>query len=634
MSVRERKEPPVRYQHRRAFIVCRSALKEEEDTITDAAVYFYPKFEELEKSYVAVRCKQLVGVPEVLKDIGLGCPTIFNFSRGFTAIRSWGDYFVYLEGRFGETQEEVERVLDKMCLSFIHMRGSFDLLKRSEPNFNENIKAIWDSILAYYLNTLGQNERIFDQRQFADLRKKERNVCLLQAKQIIDHFVHCPDVITGAVFYHNKILYCDSNIEDCYPALLDNFAILADTPEDQCHLREIQLGDLLNNCKLYLFYLYKDRWGQLGGRGQVPVGGDGEEEMSILAETSLRGQEHRVLNHSESRISAQTIFSLQEDMGTRLGFKSVGDISTPIHEVPPSTEESVVTDTPIEAMPFAIDSLDPLTNESISDLTELPFSPAESMTSPSENDLGIPSKLQRFNSPQNLDKQYSEEILDASPVEELEVVDNVIRDDKYSTMRLATLKMREGWFQPPSDSGEGEHEPWLTEVCLLVVSVNKLKIFLITERNIHKNVPLLLEIREASVTSLNRLNAYVHNCILNPREGLSCKTLVFASHDAYDNEVVTSRDSSGGDMTFKYNVRQMQREFQKFPGLKSGSFTCRKIGFIGKKHESNTIYYQATKQLQKLFAERSIPHVDALMLIDSEGNGMIPNHHRIFKPSS
>ena len=631
---REQKEPPQRYQHRRAFIVRKSALKEEEDTIIDAAVYFYPKFDELEKSYVAVRCKQLVGVPQVLKDIGLGQPTVFNFSKGFTAIRSWGDYFVYLEGRFDETQQEVEKILDKMCTSYIHMRGSFNLLYNTSGAFSRELTQIWDAIINYFLKTLSTNDRIFNQQQFADLHKNQRNICLLQAKQIIDHFTHYPDIITGAVFYHNKIVYCDSTLRDKYPDLLDTLAVLSDLSEcNQLPLKEIEVGDMLNNCTLYVFYLYKNKWTQLGGQRQVSVSSEGFDDLSIVRETSLTVHDHRIIQSTSSRSSAKTFLSVTDEIVRKIGLKSV----TEGLELPPSApdaapvsvEESVSTypSEAVEQINRVMDNIQPLT-------TSGEPQPSDSNFSISSLFDGAVNKPARSGS-LPLRHKLSEELQDPSPTEELEqeTGESILKDSKYSTLRLATLKARETWFNPPEQSDEGEHEPWLTEVCLLVVSVNKLKLFLIAEWNLYKDIPLLLEIREASVTALNKLNGYVHNCILNQQTGISCKLLTFLSHDSFDNKVVSSRDGSLGEPIFKHNVRLMQREFSINPLLRGGCFSRRKNGFVAKKSETNRCYYQGTKQLIKLFAEKSIPHVDALVFIEKEGHDMLPKHPRLYRPT-
>ena len=644
---RELREPPQRYQHRRAFIVRKSALRDEEDTIIDAAVYFYPKFDELEKSYVAVRCKQLVGVPQVLKDIGLGQPTVFNFIKGFTAIRSWGDYFVYLEGRFDETQQEVERILDRMCESYIHMRGSFDLLYRSSSAFCRELTQLWDSIINYFLKTLGANERIFTQQLFADLHKKERNICLLQAKQVLDHFLQGRDVITGAVFYHNKILYCDPALLDS--SLLDTLAILSDLSEaKRLPLREVEVGDMLNNCSLFVLYMYKNVWTQLGGRRLIPVSEE-KEELSILQETSLTLHDQRLLQSSSNRSSAKTLFSLSEDIVHRIGLKSVSEGLDDVPDVPFDVSsafgEDSVSTYPVEAVEQinkAMDSILPLTSSGEPQRTD----PAFNLSSLFEGvergndwaDGRVPTRPFRTGSLPLRHREVSEDtsILDASPTEELErdTAEILLKDSKYSTLRMATQRARETWFNPPVLSEEGEHEPWLTEVCLLVVSVNKLKLFLLAEWSLHSDIPMLLEIRETSVTALNKLSGFVHNCILSPQTGVSCKLLTFLSHDSFDNNVLTSKDANTGEPVFKHNVRLMEREFSLNPLLIGGCFTRRKNGFIAKKTDSNRCYYQGTKQLQKLFVEKSIPLVDALVFIEKEGHSMLPKHPRLYRPTS
>ncbi|KAI6662041.1 hypothetical protein LOD99_9628 [Oopsacas minuta] len=635
---RELKEPPQRYQHRRAFIVRKSALKEEEDTIIDAAVYFYPKFDELEKSYIAVRCKQLVGVPQVLKDIGLGQPTVFNFNKGFTAMRSWGDYFVYLEGRFDETQEEIENILDKMCESYIHMRGSFDLLSRTSNAFSRELTQLWDSILNYFLKTLDTNDRVFNQQQFADLQKKERNICLLQAKQILDHFVHYPDVITGAVFYHNKVIYCDPVLQDNYSELLATLAILSDQNErNQLPLKEIEVGDLLNNCTLYVFYVYKKKWTQLGGEKQVCISSDELDDLNIVRETSLTVHDQRILQNSSSRTSAKTMFSLSEDIVSKIGLKSVNERL----DIPQSSsdttsalvEESVSTypNEAVEQINREIDNIQPLTTSGEPQSSDSAFSISSLLEGAVQGKLSV--RPSRSGSLPLRHRDMSEDLLDTSPIEELEqdTGDNILKDSKFSTLRMATMKARETWLNPPIVLEEGEHEHLLTEVCLLVVSVNKLKLFLIAEWNIYKDVPLLLEIREASVTALNKLNGFVHNCILNPQTGISCKLLTFLSHDSFDNKVITSRDGITSEPVFKHNVRLMQKEFDMNQLLKGGCFSRRKNGFIARKTETSRFYYQGTKQLLKLFAEKSIPHVDALVFIEKEGYDMLPKHPRLHR---
>ena len=643
---RELREPPQRYQHRRAFIVRKSSLRDEEDTIIDAAVYFYPKFDELEKSYVAVRCKQLVGVPQVLKDIGLGQPTVFNFTKGFTAIRSWGDYFVYLEGRFDETHEEVEQILDKMCESYIHMRGSFNLLYRSSgPEFCRELTQLWDSIINYFLKTLGVNERIFNQQLFADLHKKERNICLLQAKQVLDHCIQYRDVITGALFYHNKILYCDPGLLDS--RLLDTLAILSDLSEgNELPLREVEVGDMLNNCNLFLVYVYKNRWTQLGGKRLVPV--SEEDELSIVRETSLSMHDQRLLLSSSNRSSAKTLFSLSEDIVRRIGLKSVSEGFDNIPGVPfevPIFVDDSVSSFPVEAVEQinkAMDSFQPLTSSGEPPKPNSTFN-ASSLFEGAEQgqdwgDGNLPVRPSRTGSLPMRHRDVSEDtsFLDSSPTEELErdTAESLLKDSKYSTLRMATLKARETWFNPPVLLDEGEHEPWLTEVCLLVVSVNKLKLFLLAEWSLHRHVPMLLEIRETSVTALNKLSGFVHNCILSPQPGMSCKLLTFISHDSFDNRVLASKDANTGEPVFKHNVRLVQREFNLNPLLTCGCFTRRKNGFIGKKTDNSMCYYQGTKQLQKLFVEKSIPLVDALVFIEKEGYGMLPKHPRLYRTTS
>ena len=636
---RELKEPPQRYQHRRAFIVRKSSLRDEEDTIIDAAVYFYPKFDELEKSYVAVRCKQLVGVPQVLKDIGLGEPTVFNFTKGFTAIRSWGDYFVYLEGKFDETQEEVELVLDKMCESYIHMRGSFNLLYRSSgPEFCRELTQLWDSIINYFLKTLGANERIFNQQLYADLHKKERNICLLQAKQVLDHCVKYRDVITGVLFYHSKILYCHPALQDS--RLLDTLSILSDLSEGNVlPLREIEVGDMLNNCSLFVVYLYKNAWTQLGGKRLVPVSED--DELSILQETSLGVHDQRLLQSSSNRSSARTIFSLSEDIVHKMGLKSVSEglDDIPSFDVPTFGEDSVSTypTEGVEQINRAIDTFQPLTNSQEPHKKGSTFNVSTLFGGGEQGQDWGPVRPSRSGSLPLRHREVSEDtsLLDSSPTEELERdTEGPLKDTKYSTLRMATLRARETWFNPPVLLEEGEHEPWLTEVCLLVVSVNKLKLFLLGEWSLHRDIPMLLDIRETSVTALNKLSGFVHNCILSPQIGLSCKLLTFLSHDSFDNNVLVSKDANVGEPVFKHNLRLMQREFNLNPLLTGGCFTRRKNGFIGKRTDSNRCYYQGTKQLQKLFVEKSIPQVDALVFIEKEACSMLPRHPRLHKPTS